>query len=169
MSRLRVIAGAAFRRGEPSELHDLARAARSGDSAALEAMAAVLLAGVAREAPDLLAAEGVTVVPMAGHLAGTASGPAEGLARGLCIARPGWLEAPGPERLADAPAASVAGERDPAQEAATLRWPGVRGRGPVLLVDDVVRTGASLEAARLAAPARLRERLVAAVAFRAEG
>ena len=69
-----VIAGASFPRGEPSALHDLARALRSGDAEALEAVVAIVLAALAREAPDLLAARGVTAVPMAGHLAGTASG-----------------------------------------------------------------------------------------------
>ncbi len=169
MSALRVIVGASFRRAGPSELHDLARGARSGDPAALEAVAAILLAALARESPDLLVAPKVVVVPMAGHLAGTVSGPSGWLASRLCLARHDWVLAAGPERCEDAPPASGASARDPAAEAATLRWPDVAADGPVVLVDDVVRSGASLEAAWLAAPANLRTRLVALVAFRAEG
>ena len=168
MSGLRVIACGSFHRTGRSELHDLAQAARRGDPAALDAVAAILSAGVAREAPALRAATDVTVVPMAGHRAGSVSGPAQELALRLCAAHPGWKAAVGPERLADAPHALDADARDPVAEATTVAWRDVPGDGPVLLVDDVVRTGASLEAAWLAAPSRIRERLVALAAFRAE-
>ena len=104
---------------------------------------------------------------MAGHLSGAVSGSAQRLVDRLCAAGPGWEAGEGPERTADAPRALDAGPRDRTAEAATLRWPAVPGTGPVLLVDDVVHTGASLEAAWLAAPPPLRDRLVALVAFRA--
>jgi len=167
VSGLRVIACASFRRDGPSELHDLARALRAGDEAALNAVVAIVLVGLAREAPELLASTDAVLVPMAGHLAGTVSGSAARLADRLCAEGPGWVTAPGPERLAEAPRAIDAGPRDPDAEAATLRWPVLPGGGPVLLADDVVYSGASLEAAWLAAPPALRERLVALVAFRA--
>ena len=167
MRNLRVIACASFRRDGPSELHDLARALRGGDEAALDAVVAIVLAGAAREAPNLLAAPDAILIPMAGHLTGTVSGSAQRLVDRLCAAGPGWAPAQGPERIADAPRALDAGVRDPA-EAATLHWPDVPGKGPVLLIDDVVHTGASLEAVWLAAPAGIRDRLVAVVAFRAE-
>lgn len=169
MSGLRVIACERFLRTGRSQLHDLARAARGGDPAALDAVAAIMSAGAAREAPALGSAIGVTVVPMAGHHAGSFSGPAPELARRLCAAQPAWRAAVGPERLADAPHALHTDARDPAAEAATIGWRDVPGDGPILLVDDVVRTGASLAAAWLAAPPGIRERLVALVAFRAEG
>lgn len=165
----RVVAGAGFPRGEPSALHDLARALRAGDADALEAVAAVVLAGLARQAPALLAATGVTVVPMAGHLPGEPSGASRRLAERLALDLPGWVAGAGPARIAVAPSAIDGGPRAPATEAATLRWPGVAGAGPVVLVDDVVRSGATLEAAWLAAPAGLRARLVLLAAFRAEG
>jgi len=164
-----VIACASFRRDGPSELHDLARALRAGDEEPLDAVVAVVFAGLAREAPELLASADAVLVPMAGHLAGTVSGPARRLVERLGATGPGWAFGPGPERIVDAPRAMDVGARDAAAEAASLRWPPVAGRGPVLLIDDVVHTGASLEAAWLAAPRSLRDRLVALVAFRADG
>ena len=169
MSGLRVIACATFRRGGPSELHDLARAMRDAEATALDAVVAVVLAGLARDAPELAASTDAILVPMAGHLAGTVSGSARRLAGRLAADHPAWTASIGPERIADAPRAVDAGPRDPAAEAATLRWSDIPGAGPVFLVDDVVHTGASLDAAWLAAPPALRERLVALVAFRAEG
>ena len=167
MSGLRVIACASFRRDGPSALHDVARALRAGDEAALDTVAAIVLTGLAREAPELMAATDAVLVPMAGHLAGTVSGSAARLADRLHAGGPGWASAPGPERTADAPRALDAWPRDPDTEAMTLRWPAVPGDGPVILVDDVVHTGGSLEAAWLAAPLELRDRLIALVAFRA--
>jgi len=169
VSGLRVIACATFRRGGPSELHDLARAMRDAEATALDAVVAVVHAGLAREAPELAASTDAILVPMAGHLAGTVSGSAQRLVGRLSADHPAWTASIRPERMADAPRAVDAGPRDPAAEAATLLWRDIPGVGPVLLVDDVVHTGASLDAAWLAAPPALRERLVALVAFRAEG
>jgi hypothetical protein len=166
-SRLRVIVGASFDRAGASELHDLARAFRAGDDAAAEAVSAIILAGLAREAPELDAAVGVTLVPMAGHEARTQSGRAERLAAALAAAHLGWTIQALIERIADAPRALDGGPRDPHAESATLRWSAVDGDGAVVLVDDVVHTGASLEAAWLVAPTELRARLVALAAFRA--
>lgn len=167
MSGLRVIAGASFPRDGESALHGLARALRAGDPAAVAPVASILAAGLTREAPELDVAGSVVVVPMAGHLVGTLSGRAAELAEGLVARHPGWTLAAGPERVSDAPAAMTAESRQPLAEAGTLRWPGIPGDVPVLLVDDVVRTGASLEAAWLAAPPELRVRLSAVTAFRA--
>lgn len=167
MSELRVIACASFRRDGPSALHDTARGLREGDRAALVEVTAIMLAGLVREAPDLAAATRVTLVPMVGHRAGTASGPADRLAVALRNAHPGWSTIVGLERLTDAPRARDAGVREPAAEAATIRWRTIPGTGPLLLVDDVVHTGASLEAAWLAAPEDVRARLVALAALRA--
>lgn len=168
MSTLRVIACAAFRRDGQSALHELARRCRGGEPDALARVAALVADGLAREAPDLDAARKVHVVAMAGHLAGTPSGRSPDLAASLVERHPTWVLAAGLERVSDAPAARAGQSRDPTAEAGTLRWALPEGETPVLLVDDVVHTGASLEAAWLAAPPRLRQRLLAVVAFRAE-
>jgi hypothetical protein len=165
---LRIIACTTFARSGPSELHDLARAFRHGDPDAVERVTVQTIAGLRREAPGLAATTDVTVVPMAGHVAGTGSGSADRLAVALAEAHPGWTTTAAIERVADAPRAMDATARVPAAEAATLRWSSVHGTGPILLVDDVVHTGASLEAAWLAAPPELRGRLIAIVAFRAQ-
>jgi hypothetical protein len=165
---LRVIACARFPREGPSALHDLARGQRAGRPDAHGAVAALVVRGLAREAPDLDAAGSATLVPMAGHRTGTASAAAATLAEALVACHPGWVVVPALERLADAPRAMDGGPRDPGAEALTLRWPAIGGDGPVVLVDDVVHTGASLRAAWLAAPPELRARITALVAFRAE-
>jgi hypothetical protein len=164
---LRVIACASFRRDGPSELHDLARALRGESDAALDAVVAMMLAGLEREALDIASAPDAVLVPMAGHLAGTISGPAKRLVDRLGSDRMGPAAVTGLRRISDAPKAADAHPRDVAAEASTLQWGVIPGDGPILLVDDVVHTGASLDAAWLAAPARLRGRLVAVVAFRA--
>jgi hypothetical protein len=167
VSGLRVIAGASFSRVGPSGEHDLARAARTLDTTALAVMAAILADGLERDAPEVAAAADAVVVPMAGHLAGSASGPARQLAAALVVRFPRWSITAALLRLADAPAAVPVGLRVATDEAATLRWDAVPGAGPVIIVDDVVHSGASLEAAWLAAPPGLRARLLAAVVFRA--
>ena len=167
MTPLRVIVGASFPRDGPSELHDLAKALRAGDGRAVGRVLPILGRGLEEQAPSTAATADVTLVPMAGHRAGTVSGAALLLADQLAAAHPRWTVARALERIHDMPAARALGSRDPATEAGSLRWATVTGAGPVLLIDDVVHTGASLDSAWLAAPAELRERLVALVAFRA--
>jgi hypothetical protein len=170
MSELRVIACAAFPREGSSPGHDLVRAFRAGDAAAFVAVRSLLVAGLEREAPDLWVEPRAIVVSMPGHLADSRSPALDRLATALADGQAGWQAGGGVlERVADGPAAKDGRPRDPAAEAATLRWGPVPGTGAVVLLDDVVHTGASLEAARLAAPPEIRERLAAVVAFRAEG
>ncbi len=166
---MRVIVGATFRRSGASGLHDLARALRSGSPSALEDVGVILRAGLRRAAPDIAAAASVVVVPMAGHRAGSLSGAAGLLAEQVLVEHPQWTVAHALERVSDvAPATAADGPRDALLEAGTLRWRDVPGEDLILLVDDVVHTGASVEAARLAASSALRARLAVLVAFRAE-
>lgn len=170
MSALRIVACAAFPRAGASPIHDLVRAFRAGDEAAFEKVLALVRAGLAREAPDVASADDVVLAVIPGHRAGSAPGPMARLAAAIADDRPGWrVEAGLVARVADAPEGKNAPARDAGAEAATLHWGPVPGGGPVLLLDDVVRTGASLEAARLAAPPRVRQRIVGLVAFRALG
>ena len=168
MTGPRVIACSVFPRDVGSPRHDLVRAFRAGDEPAFAAVAALVSDGLAREAPELDRDAGVVAVPMPGHRTATGSAPLERLAALLASDHPGWSAMPGAlNRVENAPEGKAGGPRDPAAEAATLRWSKVPGKGPVLLLDDVMRSGATLDAAALAAPPAIRARLVALVAFRA--
>jgi hypothetical protein len=165
-----VRACASFPLDGPSELHDLARAFHGGDATAIDAVvrlvANAVLGGLAGTPGAVPAA--VVVVP--GHLPGSRNEPTLVLARRL-VAALGWPEpADGVlVRIAPAPAARSATGRTPAEEAATLQWHAdpLPVEGDVVLLDDVVRTGATLAAAVLAAPPWLREHLLPVAVFRA--
>ena len=172
-----VVALAAFPRGAPSRLHALARAFHAGDPAAADEVAALAVAYLAGDGAhrETVVSSGGAIVAVAvpGHLAGRSNRPVEDLLGRLALEMPGLVTAPGAlvRIAATPPAREVVGPRDPAGEALTLRWhedrlPARAGR--VLLVDDVVWTGATLEAALRAAPALLRVRIVPLALFRAE-
>jgi hypothetical protein len=173
-----VVALATFPRGAPSRLHDLAHAFHAGDPAASDEVAALVAAYLAgdggRRLPPVAWSERVAAVAVPGHLAGSVNRPVERLLARLGLEVPTLVAWPGAlDRIADAPEARDGGRpRDPAAEAATLRWHMDRldgAVGGILLVDDVVRTGATFEAAMLAAPAGLRERIAPLAVFRASG
>lgn len=167
MSALRVITCGSFPADAPSPAHDLVRAFRAGDAAAFAAVLELVSDRLAVQDPSLATADGVTVVAMPGHLAGRRLGPLERLSRALAATHPGWRAAAALARVADGPEGKDAGRRDAQVEAGSLRWADVPGEGPVLVLDDVVRSGATLSAAWLAAPSGLRERLVALAAYSA--
>jgi predicted amidophosphoribosyltransferase len=163
-----IVACITFRRDVPDPRHDLLRAFRAGDpEAAARVVAAVATTLGAR--PELATA-GTLAVPVPGHLAGARNDPSADLIRALAPTR-GWLVAePGTlTRVADAPEGKAFGPRDAAVEAATLAWdarliPASAHR--ILLVDDVVASGATLRAAFAALPAEWRPRTSLLAAFR---
>jgi hypothetical protein len=161
---------ASFPLDAQSDLHDLARAFHGGDEAAIDAVARLVAdavrAGVVGPPGEVPAA--VVVVP--GHLPGSRNEPTLALARRL-VAALGWPEPANGVlvRIVPAPAARSATERTAAEEAATLRWHAdpLPVAGDVVLLDDVVRTGATLTAAVLAAPPWLRGHLLPVAVFQA--
>jgi hypothetical protein len=168
---LTVIACDHFQRDRESAGHDLVRRFRAGDAEAFETVLTLVRDGVARDAATIASAsDDVVVVPMPGHRAGDgASTVLQRLAESLAAGRPGWRAGAGTlRRVADAPEGKQGGPRDAVAEAATLRWTDVPSGVRLVLLDDVVRSGASLEAARLAASPEVRGRLVALAVFRAE-
>jgi hypothetical protein len=143
-------------------LHDLVRSARTGDpEAVLEALRQVRrsITAVWPEVTD------ATVVPVPRHV----PGPANRLVMATCeeIAvtrgwRVGWDAL---RRTRPAPEGKAGGMRDPETEAGTLTWAGATPGPVIVLVDDVVRTGASIQACGRAVRARGDKRTLLAVAL----
>jgi hypothetical protein len=165
-----ILACASFPIDTPSGLHELARAFHGGDPDVLEAVTAIVVDGLRRGAAGdhLTMPAAVVVVP--GHAPASVNGPCLALARRL-VDTLGW---PAPSqgvlaRIAPAPEGRTATGRIPGDETVTLRWHAelLPAAGSIVLLDDVVRSGATLMAASLAAPVRLRERLVPLAVFRA--
>ena len=169
---LEIVACASFRRTGVSRLHAVAASFRVGDPGAFVFTLEMAREALAGEAGRVLGVWTVAVaVPP--HVAGARNVPCERLIEALAPGLPGFRPLAGAlARIADAPEARGAATRNPAAEAATLRWdeamiPADADR--ILLVDDVVRTGSTIEAAALAAPPAVRSRLAALALFRAEG
>ncbi len=168
----RLLVTATFPADGPSPLHDLARAFRSGDREAFDRVLALALIafGGTGGLLDPAGREPVAGVALPGHLAGAENEPVMALLEAVA----GRLPRLGPVaralvRTVDGPAARSAEGRDPLLEAQTLAWRPERlpRHGPILLLDDVVRSGGSLTAAVLAAPPSVAGRLVPAALFRA--
>jgi len=147
-------------------LHDLIRAARTGDAAALSTVIDRVRL-VAREIwPDIRSAE-VAGVP--GHRPGPVNPLVLAVTHELAGIR-GWDHAPGAlQRIRPAPEAKVAGSRDPQAEAATLEWVRANRGAAIVLVDDVLRSGSTLRACATAIHATGERRPIFAIAIAARG
>jgi phosphoribosylpyrophosphate synthetase len=159
-----------FRRDVPNPWHDLLRAFRAGHLDAFAQILAKVRQAVAPCATRLFA-PGTIAVAVPGHRAGSANAPCDALIRALAAEFPNLIPGPGMLiRVQDAPEAKVTGWRDPSSETATLRW--AKHLVPVsvhrvLLVDDVLHSGATLNAASMALPTRLASSIIALAVFHA--
>lgn len=159
-----------FLRDVPSPRHELVRRFRAGDPGAVAQVLAQVRRAVAPHAARMFA-PGTIGVAVPGHRAGSVNAPCELLIRALAAEFPDLIPGPGVlVRVRDAPEAKAGQVRDPVAEARTLSWEahlvpaGVRR---VLLVDDVLRSGATLDAARAAVPSGLAASTVALAVFHA--
>jgi len=167
---LDIVTCVSFPRDRPSPEHDLVRAFRAGDPEAFERVVGMAGIALARHGARLLG-PGTIAVTVPGHRAGSRNAACESLVARLATEWPELLSAPGVlSRLRDAPEAKAAPGRDLQLEVETLRWsPDLvpAGARRVLLVDDVVATGATLEAAICALPALLALNAAVLAIFRA--
>lgn len=157
----RIVLGS-FPVGSIGGLHDAVRAARTGNLAAVTDVLRRVRVAMPSVWPEVTAA---VVVPVPGHL----PGPPHPLLVAVCeaiAAVRGWhLATEALRRRTAAPEAKAGRTGDPGGEAATLGWRHPTPGEVIVLVDDVVRTGATIrscaEAVRLAGD----ERRVVAIAL----
>jgi predicted amidophosphoribosyltransferase len=139
-----MIALGTFVAGDDSALHALIRRFRAGDPdayrIALEAAARALA-----EQRDSIPRPGLLVAVPA-HSPSDARRPLDRLVSDLA-AHGDWAAPKDPplRRVLRVPEAKL-GRTDPASLAASLRWTPPRQSGPIVLIDDVIRSGATIAA-----------------------
>lgn len=159
---VRILLGS-FAIGAADELHDLVRAAHGGNPEAVSAVVERVRPAARVVWPHVPQA---LVVPVPGHLPGPVHPLLQAVAAEIATVR-GWHQANVLRRRSPGPEAKAGGDRDPEAEAATLEVRLPTSRGAIVLVDDVVRTGASLRACAGAIRATGDDRVVVAVVLAA--
>jgi predicted amidophosphoribosyltransferase len=132
-----------FAAGHADPLHLLIRAARAGDRVAVSEVIDRVRVVAWAAWPGIQSA---VVVAVPGHRAGPANRLNLEVASELGLIRR-WNHAPGAlRRWRRAPEAKFGGARDAMAEATTMEWVSADGGEAIILVDDVIRTGLTLQA-----------------------
>jgi phosphoribosylpyrophosphate synthetase len=127
----------------PDRLHDLIRAARAGSPQAMLEVANGVRGANGAVWPDIADA---VVVPVPRHTPGPAHGLVVATCEEIALTR-GWrVVRDALVRTRPASEGKAGGARDPESEAATLTWAGSTPGSVIVLVDDVIRTGATIQA-----------------------
>lgn len=138
------IALGAFAAGEGSPLHALIRRFRAGDEAAYRVAFDAAARALVDRADQLPAGSLLVAVPS--HSPDDTHRPLDRLVADLAahtdrtVAGPRWLR-----RVREVPEAKLVWT-DPARLAGSLRWDAPRPSRSIVLVDDVIRSGATIEA-----------------------
>jgi hypothetical protein len=140
-----IIVLGSFRPDRTGPVHATIRALRTGRDGE-PAVTARLPATVGGAWPEVRDA---VVVPVPGHLVGGASAAVERLAVAIADLRHWRLAREALRRVQPSAEGKAGPARDPAAESATLDWARPAG-AVVVLVDDVVRSGATIRACTLA-------------------
>jgi hypothetical protein len=138
---VRILLGS-FSIGAADELHDLVRAAHGGSPEAVSAVIECVRPAARSVWPHITEA---FVVPVPGHLPGPVHPLLQAVSAEIATAR-GWHQSDVLRRRSPGPEAKAGGDRDPEAEATTLEVRRPTSPAAIVLVDDVVRTGASLRA-----------------------
>jgi hypothetical protein len=146
----------------PDRLHDLIRMARAGSPEAVAEVVRGVQDAITAVWPEITAA---TVVPVPRHVPGPAHELVVTTCQAIVNAR-GWsLDSDALRRTIPSPEAKAGGRRDPETEAATLTWDRATLGRVIVLVDDVIRTGATIQSCVRVVRATGDERLVLAIAL----